>query len=192
MPDDIFSAAAEIEELSTSATHSPGTTETILQVLLGVPTVYGVTMVLAFRDNDGRPVQQSHQCGHTGAYSLSSTAFAPPHFDLSLTLYSEQPWPPGFEAASMPPLSYISKLALEIERTQAVAPLQRLTNREKEILLWLAAGKSAWDIAQICNITEKTVASATKRMRDALDASSTPHLVAKALRSGVIMASDIH
>lgn len=36
-------------------------------------------------------------------------------------------------------------------------PAIKLTNREKEILQWTAAGKSSWEIAQICSCTEAGV-----------------------------------
>jgi LuxR family quorum sensing-dependent transcriptional regulator len=62
----------------------------------------------------------------------------------------------------------------------------RLTPREREILQWSAAGKTAEDIGVILNITKHTVESHRRHICDKLDANNLVHAVAKAVRLGEI------
>lgn len=61
-----------------------------------------------------------------------------------------------------------------------------LTDREKEVLTWIAAGKSSWDIARILNITERTVNWTIGRAMRKLDAVNRTQAVVNAIRSGAI------
>jgi LuxR family quorum-sensing system transcriptional regulator SinR len=56
-----------------------------------------------------------------------------------------------------------------------------LTRREREILFWIANGKSYWETAQILGIAEGTVRIHLSSIRKKLDASNTTNAVAKAL-----------
>lgn len=62
----------------------------------------------------------------------------------------------------------------------------KITPRERECLFWACEGKTAWEIAHIINISERTVifhmTSATKK----LGASNRQHAVAKAIMHGLI------
>lgn len=62
----------------------------------------------------------------------------------------------------------------------------RLSSREKEVLLWAAHGKSAWETAQILTISEATVFTHLRNVRRKLGASNTTHAVALALSAGQI------
>jgi LuxR family quorum sensing-dependent transcriptional regulator len=53
---------------------------------------------------------------------------------------------------------------------QKVSP--RLSAREREVLLWTAVGKSAWDISKICTISEATVREYHKSLRRKYGSSS--------------------
>jgi LuxR family quorum sensing-dependent transcriptional regulator len=64
----------------------------------------------------------------------------------------------------------------------AVAECRPLTPREREVLQWSSAGKSAADIATILNVTKNTVESHHRNARDKLDAINIVHAVTKALR----------
>jgi LuxR family quorum sensing-dependent transcriptional regulator len=61
-----------------------------------------------------------------------------------------------------------------------------LTAREREVMVWIAAGKSAWDIGSILSVSEdtvnKTVASAMRR----LNVYNRPQAVAESIRRGEI------
>lgn len=68
----------------------------------------------------------------------------------------------------------------------SVAPDIHITPREKEILLWLAEGKTKFETAIILGITEDTVNTHTTNARAKLNAVNSIQLIAKALRGGII------
>ena len=57
-----------------------------------------------------------------------------------------------------------------------------LTRRERDCLLWVAEGKTTWEIGQILRISENTVLYHIKNAQEKLGAVSRIHAVAKALR----------
>ena len=58
----------------------------------------------------------------------------------------------------------------------------RLTERECEVLRWIAAGKTAWDIGRILGIAELTVKDHLRNIRRKLGTSNGAHSVVEALR----------
>lgn len=74
-----------------------------------------------------------------------------------------------------------------IERSQKRQPIRaKLTSREREVLLWISAGKSSWDVSMILGVSEQTVRYHTSRIREKLNAANTVHAVARALQQGEI------
>ncbi len=65
-------------------------------------------------------------------------------------------------------------------------PTPRLTNREREVLQWVADGKTYWEIARILDISERTVRHFMARSREKLEAVSNKQAVAKAVVGGLI------
>lgn len=61
-----------------------------------------------------------------------------------------------------------------------------VTPREREILHWLAQGKSTWDISVILNISERTVKFHVGNLLQKLNASTRAHAVAIALEQGLL------
>lgn len=68
----------------------------------------------------------------------------------------------------------------------SVALDPHLTNRETEITKWLSHGKTAIEVGMILGISYITVNTHISSARAKLDAVSTTHLVAKAMRRGII------
>ena len=68
--------------------------------------------------------------------------------------------------------------------TQPIATC--LTPREKEVLLWTAEGKTAWDISQILNISERTVVFHLQNTAEKLNVCNRTHAVARAISLGLI------
>lgn len=62
-----------------------------------------------------------------------------------------------------------------------------LTPREREVLNWVAIGKSKWDIAQILRISEHGVDYHLRNIYKKLNVSTRVSAVAKAIRMGLIM-----
>lgn len=75
-----------------------------------------------------------------------------------------------------------SAAARALDRQDAPRRQELLTAREREILLWTAAGKSAWEISTILAVSEKTVAKHLLNIRGKLRAANTVQAVAEAIR----------
>lgn len=61
-----------------------------------------------------------------------------------------------------------------------------LSQKEIEVLKWLAQGKSGWEISRIMGISENTVRFHIGNVKKKLDAVSSAHAVAIAVKAGVI------
>ncbi|UCI10554.1 helix-turn-helix transcriptional regulator [Mesorhizobium sp. B1-1-8] len=59
---------------------------------------------------------------------------------------------------------------------------QRLSDREREILQWIAAGKTAWEASRILGISESTASTHLRNVRQKLDAANIAHAIVEALR----------
>jgi DNA-binding CsgD family transcriptional regulator len=70
----------------------------------------------------------------------------------------------------------------------ATSPRRRslLTPREREVLEWIARGKSAWEIAAILRISEKSVEFHTEGAKRKLQVFNRTHAVVKAIVMGLI------
>ena len=68
----------------------------------------------------------------------------------------------------------------EIRLPQILKPL--LTPREREVLSWVAGGKSAWEIGVILNIAKRTVDEHVQTVTRKLNASTRAHAVAIAIK----------
>ena len=64
------------------------------------------------------------------------------------------------------------------------SPSVRLTAREREVLTWAAAGKSAWETSCILGSSERTVIAHLENIRRKLNAANTTQAVAIALQAG--------
>lgn len=71
-----------------------------------------------------------------------------------------------------------------LKRVLATAsrPWPRLTAREREVLQWLAAGKTAWEASRILSISENTVLTHLRHAKQKLDTVNVVHTVVEALR----------
>ncbi|BCM87914.1 autoinducer binding domain-containing protein [Methylobacterium indicum] len=58
--------------------------------------------------------------------------------------------------------------------------------REIECIKWTAAGKTSWETSEILSLSSRTVDDYLKTAARKLGAANRPHLVAKAMRSGLI------
>lgn len=67
-----------------------------------------------------------------------------------------------------------------------VAKIKPLTAREEQCLLWAAAGKTAWEIGVILNITERTAVFHLANAAGKIGASNRRHAVARAVALGLI------
>lgn len=63
---------------------------------------------------------------------------------------------------------------------------ESLTEREKEVLRWLAQGKSNWEVSVILKISERTVRFHINNIMKKLDAVNRTHAMALVLRNGML------
>ena len=68
----------------------------------------------------------------------------------------------------------------------APATKPRLTPREREVLLWVAQGKSSWEIGEILAIGRRTVEEHAATAVRKLGAVNRSHAIAIALRNKLI------
>jgi LuxR family transcriptional regulator, quorum-sensing system regulator BjaR1 len=66
------------------------------------------------------------------------------------------------------------------------APKPVLTNRQREVLTWAAAGKSAWEMGEILNISARTVEEHAQQALERLGAVNRTQAVAIAIRDRLI------
>jgi LuxR family quorum sensing-dependent transcriptional regulator len=69
---------------------------------------------------------------------------------------------------------------------EAKTRVHLLTPREREVMKWVAVGKTAWDIGEILNIAEDTVNKIAKSAMAKLNAQTRAQAVAEAIRVGEI------
>ncbi|MEW6626908.1 MAG: LuxR family transcriptional regulator [Pseudomonadota bacterium] len=67
----------------------------------------------------------------------------------------------------------------------------RLTDRQRDCVLWAARGKTDWEIAQILGISQDTVIQHLKEARERYDARKRASLILYALFEGLISFSDV-
>lgn len=63
----------------------------------------------------------------------------------------------------------------------------QLTEREREVLRWVANGKSAADTGEILSVSERTIKAHLDHSRKKLNATTTTHAVARAIKSRQII-----
>jgi LuxR family quorum sensing-dependent transcriptional regulator len=71
-------------------------------------------------------------------------------------------------------------------RSAQSAPKPVLTNRQQEVLTWAAAGKSAWEMGEILNISARTVEEHAQQALQRLGAVNRTQAVAIAIRDRLI------
>jgi LuxR family quorum sensing-dependent transcriptional regulator len=90
---------------------------------------------------------------------------------------------------SIPILHMIALLAFEhirLFQSPAYERCSTLTEREREVLHWVAAGKTAWEIGEILRIAKRTVDEHVRTACQKLNAGTRAHAVAIAIRDHLI------
>jgi LuxR family quorum-sensing system transcriptional regulator CciR len=106
-------------------------------------------------------------------------------------------WLPGEEprAEALPFARMIGGLAFEAARLIAnperATTGPRLTDRQRECLIWAACGKSAWEIATIMGLSHNTVREHLRNARARYDVTGGTPLTIRALFAGDICFGDL-
>ena len=70
-------------------------------------------------------------------------------------------------------------------------PTIHLTPRQIECILWIARGKTDWEISRILDMSEKTVKWHIEKARDKLSVSKRMQLVFQAMHDGYFNVADV-
>ena len=81
---------------------------------------------------------------------------------------------------------HVHAMLLELEGTPILDV--KLSPRERECLLWIAEGKTAWECSVILGLSLHTVRCYLESARHKLGASSNTHAVAKATKAGLLLS----
>lgn len=97
---------------------------------------------------------------------------------------------------AMPALSLIRDYAFQssLRLSAPVAahePPPRLTRRELEVLKWVMAGKSSWEISRITNCSEATVNFHMANVRQKFNVNTRQQAVVKAIAMGLVNPEDL-
>ena len=76
-------------------------------------------------------------------------------------------------------------------RDGGLAPPPRLTDRQRDCVVWAARGKSDWEIARILGLSHETVIQYLKRARERYGVSKRTLLAVHALFDGTITFTDV-
>jgi LuxR family quorum-sensing system transcriptional regulator CciR len=76
-------------------------------------------------------------------------------------------------------------------RDGSLAPPPRLTDRQRDCVVWAARGKSDWEISRILGISEETVIQYLKRARERYGVTKRTQLAIRALFDGTISFTDV-
>jgi LuxR family transcriptional regulator, quorum-sensing system regulator CciR len=87
--------------------------------------------------------------------------------------------------------SFAFEAARRLWRVRPAAPAAQLTDRQRECLIWVARGKTDWEIAQILGVAHHTVVMHLKQARDRFGGGKRTSLVAQALYDTSISFPDI-
>ncbi len=80
----------------------------------------------------------------------------------------------------------VKTISLQNNAEQVQQYQSSITRRERECLLWACEGKTAWEIANIVGISERTAIFHLNNAAEKLGAANRQHAVAKAVLLGVI------
>jgi len=109
---------------------------------------------------------------------------------LALASHEEHGRLRGTIEAHLPQLhllaSYLHEALLRTVEIREFSQPSLLTEREQECLLWGAEGKTAWEIAQILHISERTVTFHLQNACYKLEVSNRQQAIARAISLGLI------
>lgn len=88
---------------------------------------------------------------------------------------------------------YLHEAVQRIVLSQGPLPLKKisLTERERECLLWAAEGKTGWEIANIVNISERTVTFHLQNAAQKMGVVNRQQAISRALSMGLIAACTV-
>ena len=154
-------------------------------------------------DTFGAPSQRElyeEACGH-GIRTGVTFPIHGPNGEFGVISFASDARPdPLFERVvsdALPSLALIRDYAFAsagrfLGQRVAAEPPPRLTRRELEVLCWVMAGKSSWEISRITNCSEATVNFHMANVRQKFNVNTRQQAVVKAIALGLITPEDHH
>ncbi len=124
-----------------------------------------------------------------GVHGLQIPVFGPLGLEGAISLGGER-----IDASPLAriALTLVGRAAFAAARRLLDAPIETagtdLTDREREILAWVAAGRRQGEIAVTLGLSERTVENHLRRIRRRLGVATTPQAIRVAIRRGDIVA----
>ncbi len=144
-------------------------------------------------ERDSRSTQVMKEAAAFGLKSGVSMPIHSPHGELGILSFALNRDDTVAREITRHALPYVQLLAGHVhEAVRRIAapsdnePLQELTTRETECLRWAADGKTSWEIAQLLNMSERTVNFHLNNSMIKLDVCNRQHAIAKAVLRGLI------
>lgn len=115
-----------------------------------------------------------------GEFAMLNLSSSKNHAQLKSTILEAKPYASLFS-------TYLHEAARRIFEQQAL-PLNRvrLTDREKQCLLWAAEGKTTWETSHILGVSERTIIFHLQNAADKLKVVKRQQAVARAVSLGLI------
>jgi LuxR family quorum-sensing transcriptional regulator LasR len=122
--------------------------------------------------------------GETGLISFATDARPGNQFTERLTHYMA-------DLSLVRDYAFASALPLLHGRT-AAEPVPHLTKRELEVMKWMMAGKSSWEISRITDCAEATVNFHISNIRQKFNVNTRQQALVKAISLGIVTPEDPH
>jgi len=149
-----------------------------VDVLRGVKASNPALKVIVLTMHDGREYVARAMKGGADAYLLKDSAVQ----DLVAAVHAVVAGRSYFSPAIQQQVAGL----LRGDETTTSARVQPLTDREREVLTWLARGLSSKDVAQRLNISARTVETHRANLMHKLGVKSVAVLIQVAIREGMI------
>lgn len=144
---------------------------------------------LQVADQNSKIIQEGGEFGHGMGVTIPIHGNFGELALLSASVDSSQAELDKISNANLPYFQFIAfhyhRRLVELLQTEDFEPI-KLTARETEVLRWTAQGKTAWEIAGILNLAERSISQYVQSSMRKLGVFNKQHAVAKALVSGLI------
>jgi len=142
---------------------------------------YGLSQIASVRAQDFKMID-GWSYGTIDTNTMNGTVFffGSPKRDSDLLRNN------GIVEYATPFLSIAYERVLRKKNENANEPLERLTNREVEVLSWIKEGKSSWEISQVLKCSMRTVNFHVTNIKAKLGVVNRAQAVAVGLQYGII------
>ena len=148
--------------------------------------------MIALTPNDRRILDLARREGIGDGFTVPAHVPGEAHGSCSFAAEAGRP----LREEHLPMAQLVGAFAFEAARRirrlrEPVSPLPRLTDRQRECVMWAARGKSDWEISQILGVSHETVIQHLKQARERYGVGKRTLLAVHALFDGTIAFIDV-